>query len=219
MKIEAILFDIIGTTVREKDPNTINNCLLQAFTEHGVSVDIESLRPYRGRDKKDIISTLVKRNQLPETKTANIIQSFHQQVTANLHNFFANDGAEELFTYLRTRNIKIGLGTGLSRDLFEKIFEEMNWKTSDFDYIGISNELSHSRPHPAMILDMMKKVGVSNLTHFLKVGDTISDIQEGKNANVITAVILSGTQRKEDLEKEKPDFMIGHLREVKSMVA
>jgi HAD superfamily hydrolase (TIGR01549 family) len=182
-------------------------------------VDIESLRPYRGRDKKDIISTLVKKNQLPETKTEKILQSFNQQVTANLHNFFTNDGAEELFAYLRTRNIKIGLGTGLSRDLFEKIFEEMKWKKSDFDYIGISNELSHSRPHPAMILDMMKKVGVSNPTHFLKVGDTISDIQEGKNANVITAVILSGTQRKEDLEKEKPDFMLTELREVKNIIA
>ncbi len=69
-----------------------------------------------------------------------------------------------------------------------------------------------------MILDMMNKTGVSNPAHFLKVGDTVADIQEGKNANVITAAILSGTQRKEDLEKEKPDFMIRDLSEVERIL-
>jgi phosphonoacetaldehyde hydrolase len=218
MKIEAILFDVIGTTVRENDPNTINNCLLQAFHKHGVPLDIETLKLFRGRDKKDIINTIITTKNLPKTKIAKILQSLNQNITDNLHNFSANDGAAELFEYLHHRNIKIGLGTGLPRDLFEKIMEEIHWKKSNFDYIGISNELPHGRPHPAMVLDMMKKTGVSNRTRFLKVGDTIADIQEGKNANVLTAVILSGTQPKSDLEKEKPDFMLQHLLEIKSIV-
>jgi phosphonatase-like hydrolase len=218
MKIEVILFDVIGTTVREKDPNTINNCLLLAFTENEVMVDIETLKLYRGLDKKDMINTIVKNKQLPETKTAKILQLFNQHVTDNIHNFFANDGAEELFEYLRARNIKIGLGTGLARELFEKILDEVKWKKSDFDYIGISNELPQGRPHPDMILDMMIKTGISNPNRFLKIGDTIADIQEGKNANVVTAVILSGTQRKENLEKEKPDFMLQELNDVKNIV-
>lgn len=217
MKIEAILFDVIGTTVQEKDPNTVNNCLLLALAKHDVPVDAKTLNQYRGRDKKEIISTITA-GRVPGTKTKNILQSFNQNIKDSLHNFSANEGAEELFRYLRSKQIKFGLGTGLSRELFELILEHLRWKKSDFDYIGIANELPRSRPHPDMIFDMMKRVHVSNPTQFLKIGDTVSDIQEGKNAGVITAAILSGTQPDEVLKSANPDFILKRLPDVKNIV-
>ena len=36
MKIQAILFDMIGTTVHEKIPNTIRNCFRLAFEKYDV---------------------------------------------------------------------------------------------------------------------------------------------------------------------------------------
>ncbi|MGZ8518400.1 MAG: HAD family hydrolase [Chitinophagaceae bacterium] len=42
-----------------------------------------------------------------------------------------------------------------------------------------------------MILDMLKKFSLQK-EQFLKVGDTVADILEGKNAGVKTAAILSG---------------------------
>ena len=55
MKIEAVLFDIIGTTVKEKDPNTIMNCLEKAFLDHDVKFDTAFVRSNRGKDKIEMI--------------------------------------------------------------------------------------------------------------------------------------------------------------------
>jgi len=51
----------------------------------------------------------------------------------------------------------------------------------------------------------------------LKVGDTVADIQEGKNAGVVTAAILAGTQANELLRAENPDFLIEELMELKPL--
>jgi phosphonatase-like hydrolase len=218
MKVEAILFDVIGTTVQEKDPNTVNNCLFQAFTKHSVIVDSKTLNQFRGRDKKEIIRLTLAANQLPEARATQILESFNLNIIDSLHNFSGNEGAEELFAYLRGKQIKFGLGTGLSRELFELILKHLRWKKSDFDYIGIANELPRSRPHPDMIFDMMKILNVSNPTQFLKIGDTVSDIQEGKHAGVITAAMLSGTQPDEVLKSANPDFILKGLPDVKNIV-
>jgi phosphoglycolate phosphatase-like HAD superfamily hydrolase len=61
-----------------------------------------------------------------------------------------------------------------------------------------------------MIFEMMRQLRI-NPTEMLKVGDTVADIQEGKNANVYTAVLLSGTQPKEQLIRERPDLILDSL--------
>ena len=44
MKIQAVLFDIIGTTIKEKNPDTINHCFEKAFLNYGVEVNIDFLK-------------------------------------------------------------------------------------------------------------------------------------------------------------------------------
>ena len=87
-----------------------------------------------------------------------------------------------------------------------------------FDYIGISSEIGKSRPHPDMIFDLMHKLTIVNPAEVLKVGDTVADIQEGKNAKITTAAILAGTQTKGELVKEKPDFIINNLSEIQNII-
>ena len=52
-----------------------------------------------------------------------------------------------------------------------------------------------------------------------KCGDTIADIQEGKNAGVLTAAILSGTQNEREIAQQQPDFIIHSLAELQNIVA
>ena len=52
----------------------------------------------------------------------------------------------------------------------------------------------------------------------LMVGDTELDIQCGKNAGSYTCGVLYGYRTKELLEIEKPDFIIGDIREILEVV-
>ena len=218
MICKAVLFDVIGTTVKEKDPETINRCFLKAFTDNKVIADRETLKANRGKDKLAVINLILDNTQQDTSLSNSIYNSFAKNVENEVENFYPATDAGEIFNYLRQRSIKIGLGTGLSRDLFEKILAHVKWDESLFDYIGISTEIGKSRPHPDMIHDFMHTLKITDPTQVFKIGDTVADIQEGKNAKVITGVILAGTQTKEELQKENPDFIFNSLSEIKSII-
>ena len=218
MEIKAVLFDLIGTTVKEDDPNTIMNCFGKAFTDNHLVFDSDLIRANRGRDKMEMIKLVIKKRGLPLDYVIRIYNSFKINFANSIDNFSTNTGTLDVMTFLRERKIKIGLGTGLSRDLFEKIVSHLKWRQEMFDYIGIGNERGKPRPHPDMIYDMMAKLILSNRNEFLKVGDTVADIEEGKNAGVMTAALLAGTQSKEALVKAQPDFMLEELTDLKGIV-
>ena len=216
--MKAILFDFIGTTVKEKDSGVITTCFEQAFRDNAVNIETEFLKKQRGKEKKLVIKEALLHLQLPLSLAKSIYSAFETNIENKIDNFSENDGAVDLFAFLLNKKIKIGLGTGLSRKSFEKICNHLRWSNNLFDYTGIANEIGKSRPYPDMIFDMMAKLGIADTKEILKVGDTIADIQEGKNANVRTAVILSGTQGRNELLKQQPDFVIQSLAEIKKII-
>lgn len=211
MKFKAVLFDVIGTTVRESDPNTIMNCFENAFREHHIPFDYDLIKANRGKDKMEMIGMALGKYNLPLSSAAAVYNTFSSNVAGHLDNFVAVESASNIFSFLRNQGIRVGLGTGLSRDLFDRIFNHLKWSSGSFDYIGTASEIGRSRPHPDMILDMMTRLGLSDPRAFLKVGDTMADVEEGKNAGVYTAAVLAGTQSRQELEDAKPDFILNAL--------
>lgn len=217
MKIKAVLFDLIGTTVKEKDPEYINNCFINAFDENGFKVLTENIRVHRGRDKMDIIQNVMKDLNYPPDSSENILASYKKFVELGFDNFTEIEGFSDIMEYLKNKNIKSGLGTGLSRDFLEKVILYLGWENIGFNYIAASEDVGKGRPDPAMAFDMMEKLNLGP-AEILKVGDTFSDILEGKNAGIKTAAILSGTQSESVLRKYDPDFIINKLTELKEII-
>lgn len=215
--IKAVLFDLIGTTVLEKDSSMINGCFVRAFASQGVIVNDDLVKTNRGKEKGEMISAILKQANRPQTLKDSILRSFKDNLENGLSNFIENDGLRDVFHYLKSKKIRVGVGTGLPRDIVDKIFRQLNWQTLSWDYIGIAEEIGRGRPHPAMIFDMMHKLNLTK-NGFLKVGDTMADIEEGKNADVLTAAVLSRTQSLKELSEKKPDFVIQSLIELKHIV-
>lgn len=215
--IKAVIFDMVGTSVMEKDPSMINQCFEVAFRDHGVHVPAGLIIANRGKDKRSAIISILKELNGQEDLVDPVLLSFKMSLQNNLHNFKESKGLRETADFLKSRKIKIGLGTGLPKEIFEQIFNHLNLAPLQFDYVGLADDIGRGRPHPDMIQDMMRKCQVTP-REFLKVGDTVADIQEGKNANVLTAVILSGTVRPEVLIREKPDFVIQSIPDVVEII-
>lgn len=219
IKVQAVLFDLIGTTVKENDPDTVMNCFEKAFFDNQIIIDRDLIRANRGKDKLEMIDLIVKQKGLSADYTANVHTAFKMNFVKSIDNFVTNTGTFEIVDFLRDRKIKIGIGTGLPRDLFEKIVKHLNWSRNMFDYIGIGNELGRPRPYPDMIYDMMLKLNLFNKTAFLKIGDTVADIEEGKNAGVMTAALLAGTQPDEMLKNAKPDLILSTLSDLRKIIS
>jgi phosphonoacetaldehyde hydrolase len=217
MAIRAILFDVIGTTVLENQPDVIFRCFRAAFLDSGVDVSSEDIRSIRGRDKKAAISKLLlEKNSGPQLANA-ILQSFKDNFASHLDLFYEHPELKDLIVFLRSKNILIGIGSGLPQDIFEMLFDNLKWHKYKFDYVSMSEKIGKSRPDPAMIFDMMRQCRIIS-NEFLKVGDTPSDVEEGKNAGVKTAAVLSGTSSAREIELAKPDYVINNLSEVKLLI-
>lgn len=218
MKIEAVLFDMIGTTVLEKKPNTIRNCFRLAFEKYGVTPDDKVIKANRGKDKMVMIHIILEQANHPLDLALPIFKAFQQNINTSLDNFGGANNVEILFKRLKQKDIKIGIGTGLPREQFDNIITHLEWPITNFHYTGISSELGAARPDPIMILDMMNSLAMTNKSAFLKVGDTQADIEEGKNAGVKTAGVLSGTQTKKVLAQANPDYLIKEIIELEQII-
>jgi phosphonoacetaldehyde hydrolase len=213
MIVRAVLFDLIGTTVREKDSSTIEKCLQLAFADHNIKLPPDLVKGHRGKSKRELISTLLLSLKAPLHLTSDVLARFKVHFESQLHNFDTNPDLEEIIQFLHVNDIRTGIGTGLTSDLLQTIFKHLKWDRTVFDYVGSASEAGRGRPFPDMINNMRSMLGISP-REFLKVGDTVSDIQEGKNAGVLTAVLLSGTQDPVMLIKQNPDFVLHKLTDL-----
>lgn len=217
MAFKAILFDMIGTTVRENDPMFITNCFIRAFGEHNISVNASAIQKRRGQEKAAMITDILTELGFPQAMGPSILQQFRRNVEKGIDNFSPAEGARDIIAFMMSRGVKVGIGSGLPRDVFDHIMQHLQWNVIDFDYTGIAEETGRGRPHPDMIFDMLRKLNLDP-KDLLKVGDTIADIQEGKNAGVKTAVILAGTQPEKTLRDENPDYIILQLSELRDIM-
>lgn len=217
MAITAVFFDFIGTTILEKNNDVVLSCFQKAFDDYGIKVDKANLQANRGKNKEQMISEILKSEKKDPRKYPNILNTFKDHLRKSFDLFYENDDLDSTIEYLRSKQCKIGVGTGLPKDILQTLLEHFHWERFGFDYISTAEEIGKGRPHPEMIIDMMVKLHLNNF-QFLKVGDTVADIQEGKNANVMTAALLSGTQAEDDLRAQKPDYVIKTLGELKSIV-
>lgn len=215
--IKAVLFDLIGTTVKTRNPDFIADCFKEAFRQHEVMAIEDIIRNNRGRNKLTMIHEILKQQNAPAHLAMPVHQSFNEVLQNNLDNFSEAEGLGEMIFFLKKRNIKIGIGSGLSQELFIEIYNHLGWEKYELDYTGTSETTGKSRPDPAMIFDMMKSLKIVSPEEVLKVGDTAADIQEGKNAGAFTAVILAGTQDENILKNESPDFVLNNLTDIQKI--
>jgi len=118
------------------------------------------------------------------------------------------------FNDLRKDNIKIALNTGYSKEIQDILIYKLNLKYCIDDYIS-SSEVNMGRPSPHMIYDLMDRNNIIRPEQVIKIGDTRVDILEGKNAGCRTVGVLTGADNREKLEKNKPDFIVDNIVDIK----
>jgi phosphoglycolate phosphatase-like HAD superfamily hydrolase len=211
---------MIGTTIKDSTggDSIIIDCFQRAFFLNGVQVTYNSINQLRGKSKKEAIDCILHQHFQSIDLSKKIYNDFINLFSSSLNNLTEIKGVTEVFSLLKENGIKFGLGSGLPKELIVKIMNTLNWKLQSFDYIGSFDELGTGRPDPIMILDLIGKFKIKDKSRFLKIGDTVVDIQEGKNAGVKTAVVLTGTQVRSELEKHYPDYIFNDINEIKDIL-
>lgn len=224
--IQLAMFDMAGTTVNDKidgHPLMVIS-MMRAFAKHGVELSPDVINKHRGKQKSEAIQTLLKEvAELSPTDAERVGDGvycdFLHKLESNLSSISEIDGATELFQYLKSKDIRIGVGSGFPIQVVQAIVSQLGWLDKGLlDYIGSAEQVGVGRPNPKMILNAMQQLGITDGRKVGKIGDTVVDIQEGKNAGAWTVAVLTGSQTEAQLMAAAPDYILSSIRELRMLI-
>ncbi len=220
MSIKLVVCDIAGTTVVDKD--FVSVAFIEAFLEEGIDLDPLEIKPLMGFKKTEAIMQVL--NNIGMEYNDTVVMRIHDNFERIMIRFYSNSneveglpGVEEFFDFCRENGTLVALNSGFPRKIVDVIMDRMGWVENGQVALTIaSDEVAAGRPSPLMIQQLMEKLGIQNSSEVLKVGDTMVDIQEGRNAECGKVIgITTGTYSREQLEVYAPDHIIDNLLDLK----
>jgi phosphonoacetaldehyde hydrolase len=202
-RLEAVIFDWAGTTVDWGSLAPVR-ALTSLFAHRGIQVSDSDVRQDMGLFKKDHIRRILsfphvnaawhkmKGREPNEDDVETIFAEFmgvqmeileeHSQLIA---------GVAPLSQTLRTRGLKLGSTTGYTRPMLELLLARAKEQGYHPDLSLCPDDVVAGRPYPWMCLRLALSFRLSSTVAAVKIGDTVSDIQEGLNAGMWTVGVTA----------------------------
>jgi len=196
--IQAVILDWAGTAI---DYGCVGPAavFLEAFGRFDIVATVAQARQFMGLEKKDHIRAML---GLPELAAA--WRSRHGRdageedvtlvyaateplmIEAVANHCELIDGVLEFASALRRQGIKIGSSTGYTAKMMDVVVPRAAAQGYRPDAIVCSSDVPAGRPHPYMCYENALRLQVYPLSAMVKIGDTVSDIEEGRNAGMWT---------------------------------
>ncbi|MEE1961834.1 phosphonatase-like hydrolase [Flagellimonas taeanensis] len=213
-EIKLAVFDMAGTTVNED--NVVYKTVKKALAKSGVEVTLDTVLEFgAGKEKFKAISDILEETQTNGVDAKAVFEDFKVMLREAYENLEVTsyDGVEELFGVLRAHGVKVVLNTGYDRKTAQSLLDKLGWIVGlQIDGLITADDVEKGRPSSEMIDKAMEMFRITDSEQVLKAGDSVIDIEEGKNANCgITVGVLTGAQTREQLETADPTMILGSL--------
>lgn len=197
-RLRAVMLDWAGTTV---DHGSIAPVIVlqELFARHRIALSSDEARRDMGLLKRDHIRAILGLPSVCEKWRAvagrdpaledvdslfadfNLLQpnilSSHSQLI---------DGVVEATAAWRAQGLRIGSSTGYTREMLMPIAELAAAQGYEPDASVCPDEVGAGRPAPWMLHRNMRILDIYPPSACVKIGDTVSDIEEGRNAGMWT---------------------------------
>jgi phosphonatase-like hydrolase len=216
MGVALVVFDMAGTTVHDGD--AVRSCFRAALGAAGLTAAPEAIYAVMGLPKPEAIRRLAGPG-VPEPQ----VDAIHTDFVARMRRYYQTDpavreadGASATFALCHSAGVKVALNTGFSRPIVDDLLARLGWRPGEtFDACVTSDEVPRGRPHPDMVLHLMRQLGITDARQVAKIGDTPSDLQEGTAAGCGWVIgITSGAHTREQLQPVPHTHLIDHLAEL-----
>ena len=205
-KIDAVIFDWAGTTVDFGSTSPVS-AFMEAFRRAGVEVTDEETRAPMGLLKRDHIRTMLRMPRIGKaweehygrTPNADDVEALYADFEPALMAVLPKHCdikpyVLEAVAALREKGIKIGSTTGFTNSMMEVVVPEAAKAGYSPDtFVTADDTHGFGRPWPYMVFENMRRLGLQDVRRIVKVGDTVSDMREGKNAGLITVGVTEGS--------------------------
>ena len=200
--VQAVILDWSGT-VSDKYAIAPALCFQKTFQIFDIHPTMEQCRKTMGIRKdlhisemlfneEDIRSQWIKKfKREPEEKDVLLLHSqfipIQLKCLASKHYGLLLPGTRKIFNIMRSNNIKIGSTTGFTRPMIDILIDASHKQGIWFDStVGGDEVVNGCRPFPHMLYKNLDNMGIDDIQTVIKIDDTISGIEEGKNAGCWT---------------------------------
>ncbi len=206
-EIKLVVLDWAGTTI-DYGCLAPTGAFVAAFAARGVAVTTADARGPMGTHKKDHIRAMLRaagvaagwRAAAGRDWTEADVEDLYRDVTprqlaaAERHSALV-PGVVELARTLRAAGVKIAGTTGYFRAAADAVLAAAARQGYAPDFNICADEVPAGRPAPWMIFRCMEALGVYPPAAVVKVGDTVVDVEDGRNGGCWSVgVIDSGSE-------------------------
>jgi phosphonoacetaldehyde hydrolase len=188
-RITAVILDWAGTTVDHGSLAPVRT-LQKLFASRGMPVTEEEARRDMGIHKKDHIRALLRAKMGAPHNEGEVEDLFAAFIPMQMDCLAAYSavisGVPAMVEVLRARGIKIGSTTGYTRPMLDLVLETAAAEGYQPDCALCPDDAGAGRPWPWMCYLNAIRLRTYPMHTMVKIGDTISDIEEGSNAGMWT---------------------------------
>jgi phosphonoacetaldehyde hydrolase len=189
LKTTAIIFDWAGTTVDYGSLAPVR-ALQRLFAGRGIAVTEDEARRDMGIHKKDHIRALLRVKTGGRPAETFVEELFAEFIPMQMECLAACSavipGVVETVEKLRALGIRIGSTTGYTRPMLEVLLAQAAKEGYIPDCALCPDDAGAGRPWPWMCYLAAIQMRTYPMYTMIKIGDTVSDIEEGLNAGMWT---------------------------------
>lgn len=220
-EIRMIVFDWAGTTTDYGGvaPGMVFDRVFQGV---GIHLTKEEINRPMGMEKKAHIRALLTsesgdrqwKEKFGRPWTEEDVDRLYEEFEGILYQMVAEysvpiPGVVETVKKLREQGLKIGSTTGYTSQMMGQVTPRAAELGYEADCVVTPDVTGASRPTPFMLYECMRRLNVYPPRAVVKVGDTVVDILEGRNAGAWSVGILTGSNllglTREEYEAMDPD--------------
>ena len=226
MSIELVVFDLAGTTV--KDNQDVHRVLQRALSLFDVEISLHDANTVMGIPKPVAIREMLQKRYFGDRPvTDGWVNEIHKAFVGEMIAFYENDpgvgekeGVTETFKSLKRAGIKVVVDTGFDRQIVNPLLNRLGWVQNNLiDGSVTSDEVLRGRPFPDLIFKAMELTGVTDPMRVAKVGDTLSDLEEGTAAGCGLVIgVTTGAFSREELNDSKHTHLIERISQVLNLL-
>lgn len=224
--LKAVIFDWAGTTV-DHGSRAPAGAFQALFQNHGVTASTAQARGPMGMHKRDHIATMLAMPEIAAQwkavhgvapcdadRDALFEEFIPLQMDALPHFLDIIPGIPAMAAELRRRGLKIGATTGYNEAMMALCQRAAGAEGYTPDVSVAASQVPAGRPAPWMAVKAAMEMEVYPWASIVKVGDTVTDIEEGLNAGMWT-IGVTRTGNEVGLSRDEVDSMAsGVLKEM-----
>ncbi len=195
--INAIYCDMDGVLINSEP--LWNDCIRTVFARVGIDYTQELELACAGLSNDQGISLVLEKS--PNCKETP--ESLAEAITAEVVRVLGidpnpNPGVKEFLEFIKSLNVPTALVSSSPHAVINAVLDSQGWKKY-FDIVISGEEVSTSKPNPAVYLEAIKRTGVEDISCSVAIEDTYAGVRAARGAGLKTYSLLSYPTEKENI--------------------